>query len=156
MVRPSSPQIPKKSSKPSEADSKNSAINLALEQIEKQYGVGAIMRMGERGDIHIERFPSGSLALDIAMGGGVPRGRILEIFGPESSGKTTLALHMIAELQKLKGQAAFIDAEHALDVQYAKKIGVDVDNLLVSSRMTANPHSKSPRHSCAPVLWTSS
>jgi len=90
------------------------------------------MRMGEKGDIHIERFSSGSLALDIALGGGVPKGRVIEIFGPESSGKTTLSLHMVSQIQKQGGQAAFIDAEHALDVQYAKKIGVDVDNLLVS------------------------
>jgi recombination protein RecA len=108
------------------------AIKDALSQIKKKYGDGAIMQMGEKTDMHIERFSSGSLALDLALGGGVPRGRIIEIYGPESSGKTTLSLHSIAEVQKAGGRAAFIDAEHALDVQYAKKIGVDIDTLLVS------------------------
>ncbi|MEK7136952.1 MAG: ATPase domain-containing protein, partial [Patescibacteria group bacterium] len=107
-------------------------MKAALADIEKQYGAGAIMKMGEMPHITIERVPSGSLSLDIALGGGVPKGRIIEIYGPESSGKTTLALHMIAEIQKRNGQAAFIDAEHALDVQYAKRIGVNIDNLLVS------------------------
>jgi recombination protein RecA len=107
-------------------------MKAALADIEKQYGAGAIMKMGEMPHITIERVPSGSLSLDIALGGGVPKGRIIEIYGPESSGKTTLALHMIAETQKRNGQAAFIDAEHALDVQYAKRIGVNIDNLLVS------------------------
>ena len=108
------------------------ALRLALVQIEKQYGEGAIMKMGEEHAIHVERFSSGSLALDIALGGGIPRGRIIEIFGPESSGKTTLALHAIAEAQRTGGKAAFVDAEHALDVQYAKRIGVNIDELLVS------------------------
>jgi recombination protein RecA len=108
------------------------AVKAALADIEKQFGVGAIMKMGEHSHVEIARVPSGSIALDIALGGGVPKGRIIEIFGPESSGKTTLALHMVAEAQKRGEQAAFIDAEHALDVQYAKRIGVDVDNLLVS------------------------
>ncbi len=111
---------------------KTEALKAALTEIEKQYGAGAIMQMGSASKIHIETFPSGSLSLDIALGGGIPRGRVMEIFGPESSGKTTLALHAIAEAQKRGGRAAFIDAEHALDVQYAKKIGVDVDSLLVS------------------------
>ncbi len=107
-------------------------MKTALAQIAKQYGEGAIMRMGEAQAVNIERFSSGSLSLDLALGGGIPKGRIIEIFGPESSGKTTLALHAIAEAQSIGGRAAFIDAEHALDVQYAKKIGVDIDNLLVS------------------------
>lgn len=114
------------------SDAKGDAISLALAQIEKQYGQGAVMRMGDEQIVAVEKFSSGSLSLDIALGGGVPKGRIIEIYGPESSGKTTLALHAIAEAQKKGGRAAFIDAEHALDITYAKKIGVDVDNLLVS------------------------
>ena len=112
--------------------SKGDAVTAALADIEKQFGAGAIMKMGANAYVQIERVPSGSIALDIALGGGVPRGRIMEIYGPESSGKTTLALHMVAQAQKRGDQVAFIDAEHALDVQYAKRIGVDVDNLLVS------------------------
>lgn len=108
------------------------AIKAALGQIKKQYGDGAIMQMGEQDIVEIERFSSGSLSLDLALGGGVPRGRIIEIYGPESSGKTTLALHSVAEVQRNGGRAAFIDAEHALDPVYAKKIGVDIDALLVS------------------------
>ncbi len=108
------------------------AIKLALAQIEKQFGEGALMKLGEAHRVKVETFSSGSLSLDLALGGGIPRGRIVEIYGPESSGKTTLALHCIAEVQKLGGQAAFIDAEHALDVQYAKRLGVDIDQLLVS------------------------
>jgi recombination protein RecA len=114
------------------AKARQSSVDAALKEIEKQYGAGAIMKMGEKQHIQIERFPSGSLSLDIALGGGVPKGRVIEIYGPESSGKTTLALHMVSQLQKKGGQAAFIDAEHALDIQYAKRIGVDIDNLLVS------------------------
>ena len=113
-------------------EAKNEAIQSALSHIEKQYGEGAIMKMDENAHKNIARFPSGSLSLDIALGGGIPEGRIIEIFGPESSGKTTLSLHAIAEVQKKGGRAAFIDAEHALDIQYAKKIGVDIDALLVS------------------------
>ncbi len=111
---------------------KAAAIQNALDQIKKQYGDGAIMEMGDAGTSQIPRFPSGSLSLDLALGGGFPAGRIIEIYGPESSGKTTLSLHAIAEIQKAGGRAAFIDAEHALDLSYAKKIGVDVDTLLVS------------------------
>ncbi|MBM3227686.1 recombinase RecA [Candidatus Peribacteria bacterium] len=114
------------------SDARSEAIKLALAQIEKQYGQGAVMRMGDEKAVNIEKFSSGSLSLDLALGGGIPKGRIIEIFGPESSGKTTLALHAIAEAQRTGGRAAFIDAEHALDVTYARKIGVDVDNLLVS------------------------
>ncbi|MEI8230809.1 MAG: recombinase RecA [Candidatus Peregrinibacteria bacterium] len=113
-------------------DPRNDALNSALAQIEKQYGAGAIMRMGDGHAVRIETVPSGSIALDIALGGGIPKGRIVEIFGPESSGKTTLALHIISEFQRNGGKAAFIDAEHALDITYAKKIGVDIDALLVS------------------------
>ena len=113
---------------------KNKALDAALGQIERAFGKGSIMRMGQRaGDEQIEVIPSGSLGLDLALGiGGLPRGRIIEIYGPESSGKTTLALHAIAQAQKLGGTCAFIDAEHALDPIYARKLGVDVDNLLIS------------------------
>src|SRR6187399_958857 len=110
------------------------AIDMAVGQIEKQFGKGAIMRLGQKGSIApVESISTGSISIDYALGvGGVPRGRIIEIFGPESSGKTTLSLHIIAEAQKAGGLAAFIDAEHALDAEYAKKLGVDIDNLLVS------------------------
>ena len=113
---------------------KNKALDAAMAQIERAFGKGSIMRMGARsGDEQIEVISSGSLGLDLALGiGGLPRGRIVEIYGPESSGKTTLALHAIAEAQKLGGTCAFIDAEHALDPTYARKLGVDVDNLLIS------------------------
>ena len=110
------------------------AVDLAVVQIEKQFGKGSIMRLGQKGAIQpIDAIPTGSISIDFALGvGGVPRGRVVEIFGPESSGKTTLALQVIAEAQKLGGMAAFVDAEHALDAAYAQKLGVDVDNLLVS------------------------
>lgn len=112
---------------------KKKALEMAMGQIEKQFGKGAIMRLGENAHMNIETIPTGSIGLDIALGvGGVPRGRIVEIFGPESSGKTTVALHIVAEAQKAGGDAAFIDAEHALDPNYAKKLGVDIDNLIVS------------------------
>lgn len=112
---------------------KKKALEMALGQIEKQFGKGAVMKLGENAHMNVEFIPTGSLSLDIALGiGGVPRGRIVEVFGPESSGKTTVALHMIAEAQKAGGEAAFIDAEHALDPKYAKKLGVDIDNLIVS------------------------
>lgn len=113
-------------------DGKTKALELALEQIEKQFGKGSIMRLGTSSHSDIEMFPTGSISLDIALGGGIPRGRIIEIYGPESSGKTTLTLHAIAEMQKKGGTAAFVDAEHALDPQYAKRIGVDIEKLLVS------------------------
>ncbi len=114
-------------------DEKMKALSLALEKIEKEYGAGAIMKMGDRPRTDVGSIPTGSISLDIATGiGGVPRGRIVEIFGPESSGKTTLTLHIIAEAQKLGGKAAFIDAEHALDPIYAKNLGVDIDELLIS------------------------
>ena len=112
---------------------KKKALEAALGQIEKQFGKGSVMKLGEYKAMNIEAIPTGALSLDIALGiGGIPRGRIIEIFGPESSGKTTLALHAIAEAQKLGGEAAFIDAEHALDPVYAKHLGVDIDNLIVS------------------------
>lgn len=113
-------------------DGKNKALNLAVDQIEKQFGKGAIMRLGESQKVKVDTYSSGSLSLDVALGGGIPRGRVVEIYGPESSGKTTLTLHALAEVQKAGGTAAFIDAEHALDPQYAKKIGVDLDSLLIS------------------------
>jgi recombination protein RecA len=112
---------------------KKKALEMALGQIEKQFGKGAVMKLGESTHMNVEIIPTGALGLDIALGvGGVPRGRVVEIFGPESSGKTTVALHIIAEAQKAGGDAAFIDAEHALDPVYAKKLGVDIDNLIVS------------------------
>ncbi|MBU5314285.1 recombinase RecA [Tissierella carlieri] len=112
---------------------KKKALDLTLSQIEKQFGKGSIMRLGEDAKLNIDVIPTGSLDLDIALGiGGVPRGRIIEIFGPESSGKTTVSLHIIAEAQRLGGIAAFIDAEHALDPAYAKKLGVDIENLVIS------------------------
>ena len=112
---------------------KKKALEAAMSQIEKQFGKGSVMKLGEFKAMEIEAIPTGALSLDIALGiGGVPRGRIIEIFGPESSGKTTLALHIIAEAQKQGGEAAFIDAEHALDPVYSRKLGVDIDNLIVS------------------------
>lgn len=113
-------------------DGKSKALGLAMDQITKQFGDGSIMKLGEAQKVDVELLPSGALSLDIALGGGYPKGRIIEIYGPESSGKTTLTLHAIAEIQKQGGTAAFIDAEHALDPAYAKKLGVDTDNLLVS------------------------
>ena len=115
-------------------ENKLKALEAALAQIEKDYGKGTVMRLGDTGDkMNIETIPTGSLSLDIALGlGGVPKGRILEVYGPESSGKTTVALHICAEVQKLGGIAGFIDAEHALDPAYAKNIGVDIDNLYIS------------------------
>ena len=118
--------------KPTATEGKLKALGLAQEQINKQFGDGAIRRLGDTKTVDIELVGSGSLSLDLALGGGYPRGRILEIYGPESLGKTTLALHAIAEIQKKGGTAAFIDAEHALDPAYARKLGVDTDNLLVS------------------------
>lgn len=110
------------------------ALEIALSQIEKQFGKGSIMKLGEASaNMQIDVIPTGALTLDVALGvGGVPRGRVIEIYGPESSGKTTVALHILAEAQKLGGNAAFIDAEHALDPVYARKLGVDIDNLLIS------------------------
>ena len=118
---------------PVSAEDKKKALSTALSQIEKDFGKGTIMKLGENARMSVEAIPTGSLTLDLALGiGGVPKGRIVEIFGPESSGKTTVALHIAAEVQKLGGEAAFIDAEHALDPVYAKALGVDIDGLLVS------------------------
>jgi len=115
------------------SEGKTRALGAALDQIEKQFGKGAIMKMGESHvSGNVEFTPTGCLSLDLALGGGIPRGRVVEIYGPESSGKTTLTLHAIAEVQKRGGTAAFIDAEHALDPSYAKRIGVDIENLLLS------------------------
>ncbi|WP_028560031.1 recombinase RecA [Paenibacillus pinihumi] len=112
---------------------RRAALEMALRQIEKQFGKGSIMKLGENAGMQVETVPSGSLALDIALGiGGYPRGRIIEVYGPESSGKTTVALHAIAEVQRIGGQAAFIDAEHALDPLYARKLGINIDELLLS------------------------
>ena len=121
-----------KTEKGEQLDGKSEALKLAVAQITKQFGEGSIMKLGESKKIDIELIHSGSLSLDLALGGGYPKGRIIEIYGPESSGKTTLALHAIAEIQKTGGQAAFIDAEHALDPAYARKIGVNTGDLLIS------------------------
>ena len=114
-------------------ENKQKALAAAMAQIEKQYGKGSVMKLGDTAHLNVETVPSGSLGLDLALGvGGIPKGRIIEIYGPESGGKTTVALHMVAEVQKQGGIAGFIDAEHALDPVYAKKIGVDIDNLYIS------------------------
>lgn len=115
-----------------QSSGKTKALGLALETIEKQFGKGSIMKLGEAHRVNVETIPTGSLSLDLALGGGLPKGRVIEVYGPESSGKTTLTLHAIAAVQKAGGTAAFIDAEHALDPAYAKRIGVDVENLLLS------------------------
>jgi recombination protein RecA len=122
----------KDTAKETPTDGKAKALGLAMEQIEKQFGKGSIMKLGESTTTQVECVPTGSISLDIALGGGIPKGRIIEIYGPESSGKTTLTLHAIAEVQRAGGTAAFIDAEHALDPAYAKRIGVDIENLLLS------------------------
>lgn len=116
-----------------EKNSKIAALEAAIDHINKQYGAGAVMKLGENTHMTVETISTGSLSLDLALGvGGVPKGRIIEIYGPESGGKTTMALHMVAEVQKTGGVAAFIDAEHALDPSYARNIGVDIDDLYVS------------------------
>ncbi|MDD2418567.1 MAG: recombinase RecA, partial [Oscillospiraceae bacterium] len=126
-------KTPKTAKEKAEYDNKKKALELALQQIEKNYGKGAIMRLGQNVGMNVDSIPTGSLMLDSALGiGGLPRGRIVEIYGPEASGKTTLALHVVAEAQKKGGEAAFIDVEHALDPVYAGALGVDVDSLLVS------------------------
>ncbi len=118
---------------PTPASDKKKALQTALAQLDKSFGKGTVMRLGDRPEMNVEAIPTGSLALDAALGiGGVPKGRIIEIYGPESSGKTTLALHILAECQKMGGEVAFVDAEHALDPVYAAALGVDIDNLLVS------------------------
>ncbi len=122
----------KQSGAQSKNGKKKKALDLAMAQIEQNFGSGSIMKMGESKHMNVETTPTGSISLDLALGGGIPKGRVIEIYGPESSGKTTLTLHMIAEVQKLGGQAAFVDAEHALDPAYARKIGVNVGDLLLS------------------------
>ena len=118
---------------PTPASDKKKALQTAISQIEKNFGKGTVMRLGDRPEMNVEAIPTGSLALDAALGiGGVPKGRIIEIYGPESSGKTTLALHILAETQKMGGEVAFVDAEHALDPVYAAALGVDTDNMLIS------------------------
>ena len=112
--------------------SRAQALKLAVDSIEKQFGTGSIMRLGDAHRVNVETIPTGALSLDIALGGGIPKGRVIEIYGPESSGKTTVCLHAVAEVQKAGGTAAFIDAEHALDPAYAKRLGVNTDNLLIS------------------------
>ncbi|MEL6454148.1 MAG: recombinase RecA, partial [Cyanobacteria bacterium J06623_5] len=111
---------------------KQKALDSVLTQIERNFGKGSIMRLGEASRMQVETIPTGALTLDMALGGGLPKGRVIEIYGPESSGKTTLALHAIAEIQRQGGVAAFVDAEHALDPYYAQNLGVDVENLLIS------------------------
>ncbi len=122
----------KKNTKTNNNEAKLKALGLAVDQITKQFGDGSIMKLGESYRTNVELIPSGTLSLDLALGGGYPKGRIIEIYGPESSGKTTLTLHAIAQVQREGGTAAFIDAEHALDPSYAKRLGVDTDNLLIS------------------------
>ncbi|MBR3320231.1 recombinase RecA [Candidatus Saccharibacteria bacterium] len=130
--KPSVENAADKNSKGEKTDARSQALNLAIAQITKSFGDGSIMKLGDAKKIDVQLIPSGSLSLDLALGGGYPKGRIIEIYGPESSGKTTLTLHAIAEIQKQGGTAAFIDAEHALDPAYAKRIGVDTANLLIS------------------------
>ena len=114
-------------------EARSKALKLAIEKIEKDFGKGSIMKLGDKPAVNVETIPTGALALDIALGvGGIPRGRIIEIYGPESSGKTTLAQHIVAECQKKGGIAAFVDAEHALDPEYARNLGVNIDELLIS------------------------
>jgi recombination protein RecA len=118
--------------KATDSNGKTQALQLAVDQIEKQFGRGSIMRLGEAHKVNVETVPTGSLSLDLALGGGIPRGRIIEIYGPESSGKTTVCLHAVAEVQKNGGTAAYVDAEHALDPAYAARLGVNTDTLLIS------------------------
>lgn len=118
--------------KSAEQKGKQEALETAVSQIEKQFGSGSIMKLGDQHSIDVETVPTGSLSLDIALGGGIPKGRVVEIYGPEASGKTTLALHAIAEAQKAGGTVAFVDAEHALDPEYSRKIGVDLESMLIS------------------------
>ena len=129
----------KKTALDSNVSDKKKALQTALAQIEKEHGKGAVMRLGDRSEMQVDAIPTGSLALDAALGiGGVPKGRIIEIYGPESSGKTTLALHILAQVQKMGGEVAFVDAEHALDPVYAAALGVDTDNMLVSQPDNGN------------------
>ena len=133
-------------------EDKLKALDAAIAQIEKQYGKGSVMKLGDNSaNMNVETVPTGSLSLDIALGlGGLPKGRIIEVYGPESSGKTTVALHCVAEVQKRGGIAGFIDAEHALDPVYARNIGVDIDNLYISQ-----PDCGEQRQWYVPALWIS-
>ena len=130
MADKTKPKTKDDSAKPSSG--KAQALKLAVDTIEKQFGTGSIMRLGDAHKVNVETIPTGALSLDIALGGGIPKGRVIEIYGPEASGKTTVCLHIVAEVQKAGGTAAYVDAEHALDPPYAKRIGVDTDNLLLS------------------------
>ena len=137
------------------AADKKKALETCLANIEKTYGKGTVMRLGENSHVVVEAIPTGSLALDLALGiGGVPKGRIIEVYGPESSGKTTLALHIVAEAQKRGGEVAFIDAEHALDPTYARALGVDIDSMLISQPDTASRAWRSVRRWSAPAPST--
>lgn len=126
------PVSKKKTEEANISSGKTQALQLAVDQIEKQFGKGSIMRLGDAHKVNVETVSSGSLSLDLALGGGIPRGRIVEIYGPESSGKTTVCLHVVAEVQKNGGTAAYVDAEHALDPAYAARLGVNIDSLLIS------------------------
>ena len=130
MADKTKPKTKDDSAKPSSG--KAQALKLAVDTIEKQFGTGSIMRLGDAHKVNVETIPTGALSLDIALGGGIPKGRVIEIYGPEASGKTTVCLHIVAEVQKAGGTAAYVDAEHALDPPYAKRIGVDTNNLLLS------------------------
>ncbi len=135
---------------------KQKALETAISQIEKQFGKGAVMRLGQNATMNVEAIPTGSLSLDMALGiGGLPRGRIVEIYGPESSGKTTVALHVVAEAQKRGGSAVFIDVEHALDPVYAKNLGVDIDQLLVSQPDTGEQALEICERWFVPARWMS-
>ena len=137
---------------------KKRALEAALAQIDRAFGKGSVMKLGDKGKVvEIESVHTGSLGLDLALGiGGLPKGRIVEIYGPESSGKTTLALHVVAEVQKAGGIAAFVDAEHALDPGYAHKLGVNLDDLLSRNPTPASRRSRSPTRWCGRARWTSS
>lgn len=134
---------------------KRKALEQVLSQIERNFGKGAIMRLGDATQMRVETIPSGAITLDLALGGGYPKGRIIEVFGPESSGKTSIALHAIAEVQKQGGTAAFVDAEHALDPTYAAALGVDIQNLLISQPDTGRPPWRLSISWCARQLWIS-
>ena len=136
-------------------EEKLKALEHALADLDKQYGKGAVMKLGEQASQNVEVISTGNLELDLALGvGGVPKGRVIEIYGPESSGKTTVALHIVAEAQKKGGICAFVDAEHALDPAYAKKLGVNIDELYISRRTPASRPWKLPRRWYAPGPWT--
>ena len=139
------------------AEDKKRAIEAAMGQIEKMYGKGSIMRLGDQNNLQVDVIPTGSLSLDVALGvGGLPRGRIVEIYGPESSGKTTLALHVAAEAQKKGGEVAFVDAEHALDPTYARALGVNIDEMLISQPDTGEQALEITEALCAPAPSMSS